>query len=412
MTRYIIVLFFNFASLIAFSQDYTTVSGRIIDLETKEPLSFATLGILNQPLGVVTDQDGYFNFNFPNEHLSDTILFSMLGYQTEKVLVQGLSLAQPNIIELVKKSVVLPEVVVTNKELTAWDIIELAKKNIRKNYPTEPFEFEAFYRDYKIENDQCVGIFEAACSVYDKGYSHVSNKYLLREKVILKQVRKRLSVNFQTHSFNRLNVLNELLRLNDVRYQSRALDKKGRRKYIHTIDGYDMINDRLMYRIKAVDTWCFYVFVDVATYAIPRIEMNYEWKDDIAENEWTLGDTIKYRQRMAKETLEFQLINGRYYPKYNSFKFSLEATDPATDSLLFTSSMLQQYLVTDIDFAPKEKPEKSDRMDPGLKIEDQTFTYDPEFWKNYNILKLHSRDEELIRVLEDQMKLKDQVSTK
>jgi len=64
----------------------------------------------------------------------------------------------------------LSEVVVTNNELNAWQILELALDNLKVNYPTNPFEFKAFYRDYKLENDKCISIFEAAISAYYKGY--------------------------------------------------------------------------------------------------------------------------------------------------------------------------------------------------------------------------------------------------
>lgn len=400
----------TFLPFIAFGQEFVTISGKIVDLETKLPLAFSTVHIQNTPKGVVTNEDGAFDFTFSKEHLSDTIKFSMTGYQSEKMLVQSLATEHTNVIELVAKEVVLAEVVVTNKELTAWDILELAKNSIKKNYPTDPFEFEAFYRDYKIENDECVGIFEAACSVYDKGYANVTNKNALKEKVVLKQVRKSHAVKFQTTSFKRLNVLKELLGLNDVRYQSRALNKKGLKRYEYEIDGYEIINDRLMYKINAVADWTFHIYVDVVTYAIPRIEMNYQWIKDIAENEWTLGDTIRYRQTNAKEILEFQMLNDRYYPKYHSFRFSSEAFDLGDDSLLFTSELLQECLVTDINLSPEDRPRREERMDPYLMIEQQGYQYDPAFWENYNIIKLHPRDKRLIQGLEERIKKEEQIA--
>ena len=109
--------------------------------------------------------------------------------------------------------------------------------------------------------------------------------------------------------------------------------------------------------------------------------------------------------------LDFQLINGLYYPKYCSFTADLVAFDVETDEQLFTSYLMQEYMVTDIDFNPEIKPEKADRMKPELKIEDQAYTYDPEFWKNYNVIKMHPRDQDLIRGLQERMKLEEQFSS-
>lgn len=390
------------------AQDFASLSGQIIDVETKQPLPFATVNIQNTPKGVVSNAGGQFEFSFPTKHLTDTIVFSIAGYQSEKMLAQKLVNQGSLKIELVEKAVVLSEVVVTNKELTAWEILELALKKIPDNYPTDPFEFKAFYRDYKLENDTCISIFEAAFSAYDKGYSKVGNKLLLREKVVLEQVRKSLSVEYNAHTFKRVNVMKELIKLNDVRYQSRLLDKKYKRRYDYSMAGYEVINDRLMYKIKVKNDWSYFVYVDVVTYAIPKIEMDFKWIKDVDVNEWILGDTLKYNQTEATMLLEFQMINGLYYPKYCSFTANLDAMDMETDTRLFTAYLLQEYMVTDIDFDPEEKPEKSERMDPYEMIENQKSNYDPEFWKNYNIIKLHPRDQKLVRGLEERMNLEEQ----
>ena len=47
-------------------------------------------------------------------------------------------------------------------------------------------------------------------------------------------------------------------------------------------------------------------------------------------------------------------------------------------------------------------------MNPHEMIENQSFHYDPKFWENYNVLKLHPRDEKLIKGLEEQMKIEEQ----
>lgn len=390
---------------------HISISGQIVDLESNKPVSFATINLLNKPIGVVANDAGEFAFTFSEAYLADTIVFSSAGYQSEKLLAQSIANTTDLTIELGNKAVVLSEVVVTNKELNGWEILEIALNNVKNNYPVDPFEFKAFYRDYKQEDEKCISIFEAAISAYDRGYSKVKNKFSLKEKVVLEQVRKSLAVPYRTHAFRRVNVMNEILRLNDVRYQSRALDKKASRLFTYALDGYAIINDRLMYKIKAKEDWTYFIYVDVVSYAIPRIEMNYHWIEGIHERQWTLGDTIYYKQTQASMLLDFQLINGRYYPKYCSFSADLEAYDFDKEQLLFTSYLLQEYMVTDIDFNPMETPDKSLRMDPYEMIENQAFTYDPEFWKHYNVIKVHPRDEALIKGLEESMEIDEQFST-
>ena len=59
----------------------------------------------------------------------------------------------------------------------------------------------------------------------------------------------------------------------------------------------------------------------------------------------------------------------------------------------------------------KEKIDKDERMDEYEPMHLQIPPYDPTFWKNYNVLKLHPRDEKLIKGLEDKMELEEQFSS-
>ena len=68
-------------------------------------------------------------------------------------------------------------------------------------------------------------------------------------------------------------------------------------------------------------------------------------------------------------------------------------------------------MVTDIDFNPESKPEKKERMDPYLMVEKNKFSYDPEFWENYNVIQLHPRDEKLVKGLEEKIELEQQFSS-
>ncbi|MEO1254522.1 MAG: carboxypeptidase-like regulatory domain-containing protein, partial [Bacteroidota bacterium] len=87
-------------------QEYITISGKVIDVETEKPLPFSTISIQNKPIGVVANDAGDFEFTFPRKHLTDTIVFSMAGYQSEKVLAQSLIKKHELKIELVSKAVV------------------------------------------------------------------------------------------------------------------------------------------------------------------------------------------------------------------------------------------------------------------------------------------------------------------
>jgi len=399
------------ASSGTFGQDYTSISGRIIDIETKEPLPFATINIQDTQIGVVTNQEGFFDFSFSSDYQKDSLTTSMVGYESLTLSIHSLLNKETIELSMKTKPYVLKEVVVTSGEaLTAKAIIELVRKNIVNHYPQKPFNMEGFYRDYKIEDGKCVGLLEASVIIADKGYKKAANPHSLQEKVKLHQVRKSLNSDFKANVLVNFNVMKGFLSLNDIRYRHRWLSKRWRKHHQYEKEGYTTINDRLMYIIKATSKdWVFKIYVDTENYLVPKIEMDYVWEDGVYENEWTLYDSIRLEQRWAKETLEFQEIEGVWLPKFHIFQTENITYDLHTNEQLVVTEVRQEFLVHRIELN-KEKIVKADRMDEDEPLHLQVPPYDAEFWKNYNVIKLNPRDERLIQDLEESMKLEEQFS--
>lgn len=412
MEKKLTILLLSLLSQMAFPQDYVSISGQIIDAETKEPLSFATINIQHTQTGVVTNGDGYFDFIFPKKYANDSIEASTVGYDNLIVAISSLLGKETIKLQMKTKPYVLKEVIVTpGEELAAKEIIELVREKIPLHYPQKPFEMEAFYRDYKVEDGKCVGLLEASVLISDKGYKKVPNPYSLKEKVKLNQVRKSLSDEFKGSVLIDQNILKGFLSLNDIRYRHRWLSKRFKNHYKYEKQGYAFINDRLHYVITATSSdWGFKVYVDVKNFLVPKIEMDYLWEDDILENEWTLNDSIRIEQRWAEEILEFQEIDRKWLPKFHMFRFKNVTYDLTTNEKLAETEVRQEFLVNHVDLTAKEKIEKAERMDQYEPLHLQVPPYDPEFWKTYNIIKLHPRDEKLIQGLEEQMKLEEQFS--
>ncbi|MFY0625289.1 MAG: carboxypeptidase-like regulatory domain-containing protein [Reichenbachiella sp.] len=380
---------------LAKAQKSIKIKGNVIDIDSGLPLAFATISISGSHAGVVTNSSGAFEFSFPKKYQDDSIKISTVGYYVLIIPVKDVLKENQLQFALKNQIIVLEEVVVTNKEISAEEILKLAIKNIKNNYPNGPFELKLFYRDYKIEDGKCVSLFEAAATVYDKGYPRQSP-----EKVTLNHVRKSLTGEFKYHGFMIMNTMRELLRMNDVRYVSRALKWK-KNNYAISIEGYESIGDRLVYKIKALNDWKFYFYVDIENYAIRKMELDYVWLDGVAENKWSCGDTIKHEQRWAKEILEFQEVDGKLYPRYHNFNSSGMDYDLHSGDFLFEHEIFQEYLVNEVNTNPTVKPEKNSLLDPHEIIENQESNYDRDFWENYNIVKLNPTRRQLLEELEE-----------
>ncbi len=121
---------FLFFHTILFSQNYT-VSGRLIDSQTREPLAFVNI-LVNKDIQVTqSDIDGFFNISYPGK--IDSLRLSYVSY--ENFTYKPSAKTKNVIIELKRKQVQLNEVVIFPGENPAHRIIKKMIENKDKNNP-------------------------------------------------------------------------------------------------------------------------------------------------------------------------------------------------------------------------------------------------------------------------------------
>mgnify|MGYP001563834449 FL=1 len=59
-----------------------TFQGVVADRETKQPLSFVNIGVVNQNTGTVSDLDGFFSLKIKASQKEEALRFSMIGYES------------------------------------------------------------------------------------------------------------------------------------------------------------------------------------------------------------------------------------------------------------------------------------------------------------------------------------------
>ena len=78
-----------------------TISGKITDMETGEPIAFATVAIKNETFGTITNLAGEFDFHITGTNHSGILIVRMLGYMDFEKNLSQLNSAQPLIIKMV-----------------------------------------------------------------------------------------------------------------------------------------------------------------------------------------------------------------------------------------------------------------------------------------------------------------------
>ena len=134
------ILIFSYANAQSFS-------AKVIDRDTKEPISYATIetGLYQ---GMVSNEEGEFTFLLENiKQPQDSIYISYMGYETKGLVFEeneGITIA------LLPRLYELKEVFLTTELLTIKEIIERVKDNLGKNYASILSKKKIFFRQSDI----------------------------------------------------------------------------------------------------------------------------------------------------------------------------------------------------------------------------------------------------------------------
>ena len=111
-SSYLLLICFN----IQFGICQVDLVGQVIDADTEEPLPYVNIGLVNQNIGTVTDEAGYFELEVPGNGYADaTLRFSMIGYENQDFTLQEYQDQKIFTIPLKEKATALEEVVLTTK---------------------------------------------------------------------------------------------------------------------------------------------------------------------------------------------------------------------------------------------------------------------------------------------------------
>ncbi len=119
MKHIISILILQFVLFSSFGQNIQ-LSGNITD-SINNPIEYANVGILNKPIGIVSNLDGTFLLNLSKENENDTLRVSSLGFKSQDILIADLLDKKSTLSIKLKKYVeILDEVVISSKKLKTY----------------------------------------------------------------------------------------------------------------------------------------------------------------------------------------------------------------------------------------------------------------------------------------------------
>lgn len=392
MLKKLLFSFLTVFSLVGRAQDIT-ISAKVVDKETNEPLGYASVGIKGVPVGTISNIRGEFDFHFSSEYRNDILVISMLGYKNFEAPIWTLPTNTEHVIYLEKSPIELKEVVVSDT-LTGGDVLRIALSRIDQNYPMKPFLLEGFYRDVKKVGGTYISLLEAAVKIYDENYEKPRNKFKLRESVRLIEVRKSIGYESKfTKYFDQTNLLEDLLLHNNIRYRQFDEDdalfasmKREENSYYDNHEVYVITRNEL-YNLK--------IYIDKEDFSI----IHLEWETTEPGEELGKKKNLMSQFAGLKKTIDFRRHGGKMYLSFMTMTSKVNWYDMETTELKFQTELIQQLMINKVHANTKERIGSTEKMrNYGLQYQDKP--YNKKFWDHYNVLKETPLDSEVLADLE------------
>ena len=380
-----------------------TISARVIDSETKEPLPFASVGLKNRPIGTITNLHGEFDFHIPVEFRNDVLVINMLGYEPYEDPAWTVT-NQPATIEMVKSTRLLDEVVVSDS-LRGGEILTIALGRITQNYPMKPFLLDGFYRDVKEVAGTYISLLEAAVKIFDEDYRAPRNKFKLRERVALQEVRRSLGYeNKFTAYFDEGNLLEDILLHNNIRYRQFPEEEIFFKGMTREKDSY--YNGHPVFVISQKYDYHLTIFVDKNTYGIIHLEYENNEQETIRKRRGLVSKFVN-----LKRVIDFKSYNGVLFLNYITLDSKINWYDSKTSELKFETQLHQQLLINKVYPDTDEYIGTTEKM-KNYRLQYQDLKYNKAFWDNYNVIKESPLDRKIINDLEKNISLDKQFQNK
>lgn len=369
-----------------------TLSANVVDNETKEPLTFASVGIKGKSIGTITNLQGEFDFHIPYEFRNDMLVINMLGYETYEIPVWSMNENRTTVIEIKKSTQFLQEIIVSDS-LRGGEILSIALSRVQQNYPMKPFMLDGFYRDVKEVGGTYVSLLEAAVKIFDEDYKAPRNKFKLRERVALQEVRRSLGYeNKFTAYFDEGNLLEDLLLHNNIRYQQFPEEEIFYKGMMREKDSY--YNGHEVFVISQKYDYGLTIFIDKVNYGIIHLEYENDDQEVIRQRRGLVSKFVH-----LKRIIDFKTFDGKLYLNYLTLDSKVNWYDKKTNELKFETQLHQQLLINKVHADTKEYIGTTEKMrNYGLQYQD--LPYNKEFWDNYNVIKESPLDRKVINDLE------------
>jgi hypothetical protein len=379
---------------------FFSLSGRLKDRITGEPIVYGTVSVDNYPLGTVTNNNGDFKLTLPDSLLGTYIKFSHLGYLT-RTIEESLLSGQELTFWMDQRIIPLQEIVV--RAIDPHKTLREMLSARSANYSKEPVYLTTFYRE-GVEYKENITLSEAVLKIYKTGINYSTSS----EQVKVLKMRRLSNPDQKDTLVTKIkSSINSSLLLDLVKNPPDFLIHTGNQPiydYSHT--DITVIDDRRVYVIsfkqKEHITAPLYrgkLYIDALNFALveARFEVNPEYvkltKDDIIIKS---SRSIEIIPESISYIVSYKPYDGVYYLNHvrGDLKFKVRRKRRVFGSSLHAWFDMVNCNTEISDVSPFARNERISTRDI---FSEMTYSYDKDFWGNFNVIIPEDNLKEFIR---------------
>lgn len=375
--------------------------GKIVDSETGDPLTFATLTIEGSNVATVSNSEGDFLLKVPKDMpLHTKINVSYMGYKSKSYALSQLK-TDRNRLMLDVLTISLSEIKVMPKDAQQiiWEVISKKKDN----YMQEPVRMTTFYRETIKRRRSYVSLAEAVIDVHKQPYS----SYRLDG---LKLFKARKDVDYDkmdTVTFKLQGGPYSTLMLDIMKEPYAIISAEEMDYYNFKIDNITKVNDKIVYVISFVqkpyvEDLLFYgkLYIDVESMAITsaNYSINISDKNRAAAmfiKRKPLGATVYPTE--ASYMVNYRNQDGKWLYSYSRGQITFKVDwEKKLFNTQYTSTI--EMAVTDWRKATERPFRVSEKIKTNLILQDEVEGFvDEQFWGDYNVIEPEASIESVIK---------------
>lgn len=372
-----------------FPLKYFFLSGKIIDSKKEDPIKYASVSLLNYPIGTISNEDGEFLLKIHPDHILDTIVISCMAYS--QILKPANLILDEDIFVMNPISIRIKEIKVT--ATTPKDLLENIRKNYTNNYSNSSSLMTAFYRETVKQNGKYINVSEAVLELLKAPYSNALKNDVIR----LIKGRKSPDVQpFKWINFKLQGGPFTMTKLDVVKTTERFIDPEYEEFYKYNISKVIWYNNHPVYVLKfeplTTSDYPEYIgemYVHRETFAIVHARFKLA-KRSLSESESTLikkkPKGVKARPTFVEYKVNYQNYKGKWHlaTVQASIKIKIKSKRDRLNSEFHSISDL---LVTDIQNTTLKRFPRTEAFKRGDVFVEMIDHYDEQFWENYNTIK-------------------------